>query len=245
MLLMDHFSSLKMFANMGYGTDTDHTVRQLKRWFSTFIVARSSRCDNGPPFFSMGFKDFCDKYCIDLQHTSPYNLVSFGAAERGVGLVKGIMKKTEEKGLCFEEALAAIKNTRNESGFSPNQLFFLRNLRDPSLPNLLAEPVVEEMMEARDRVRARAMVKKDEDNRGWPKLHRGDLVRGRHPKTKEWSMKGEVVEVVHGERAVFVVMDDRSSRLYKREDVRLDTTKRYQENKEVELNSQLVGTELE
>ena len=58
-------------------------------------------------------------------------------------------------------------------------------------------------------------------------------------------MKGEVVEVVHGERAVFVVMDDRSSRLYKREDVRLDTTKRYQENKEEELNSQLVGTELE
>ena len=57
-------------------------------------------------------------------------------------------------------------------------------------------------------------------------------------------MKGEVVEVVHGERADFMVMDDRSSRLYKREDVRLDTTKRYQENKEVELNSQLVGTEL-
>ena len=141
--------------------------------------------------------------------------------------MKAIMKKTKEEGLCFEEALAAFKNTRNKSGFSPNQLFFLRNWRDPSLPNLLAEPEMEEMVKARNRVRAGAMMKKDKDKRGWPKLHKGDVARGRHPKTKEWSMKGEVVKVVHGEKVVFVVMDDRSSRMYKREDVRLDTTKRY------------------
>ena len=142
--------------------------------------------------------------------------------------------------------LAALKkNTRKKSCFSPNQLFFLRNWRDPSLPNLLAEPVVEEMVEARDIVRAGNKVKMDKDKRGWPKLYRSDMVRGRHPKTKEWIMKGEVVEVVPGERAVFVVMDNRSSRLYKREGVRLDTTKRYQKHQEEELNSQLVGTELE
>ena len=92
------------------------------------------------------------------------------------------------------------------------------------------EPTVDEMVKARDRVRAGGMVKTDEDKRGWKQLHRGDQVRGRHPKTKEWSMKGEVVEVVHGGRAVFVVLEDRSSRMYKREDIRLDTTKRYQEN---------------
>ena len=38
--------------------------------------------------------------------------------------------------------------------------------------------------------------------------------------------------MVHGDRAVSVMMDDRSTRMYKREDIRLDTTKRYQENKE-------------
>ena len=43
-------------------------------------------------------------------------------------------------------------------------------------------------------------------------------------------MKGEVMEVVHGERAIFVVLDDWSSRLYKREVFRPDTTKKYQEN---------------
>ena len=33
--------------------------------------------------------------------------------------------------------------------------------------------------------------------------------------------------------------------MFKREDIGLDSTKRYQENKEKELNSQLLGTELE
>ena len=71
-------------------------------------------------------------------------------------------------------------------------------------------------------------MKTDEVKRGWPKLYRGNMVRGRHPKSKEWSMKGKGVEVGHGERVVFVVMGNRSSRLYKKEDVRLDTNKRYQ-----------------
>ena len=97
LLLMDHF-----YANMGWGTNTDQVVRQLKRWFATLGVVPSIRCDNGPPFFSMAFKAFCNEYCIDLQLTSPYNPESLGAAERGVGLVKAIMWKTEEKGSCFE-----------------------------------------------------------------------------------------------------------------------------------------------
>ena len=42
LLLMDHFSGLPMFANMRYGTNTDHIVRQLKRWFSTLDVALPS-----------------------------------------------------------------------------------------------------------------------------------------------------------------------------------------------------------
>ena len=71
LILVDHFSGLPMYHNMGWGTDTDKTVRQMKRWFSVFGVCRSIRCDNGPPFFSRGFKEFCDEYCIKLNLTSP------------------------------------------------------------------------------------------------------------------------------------------------------------------------------
>ena len=51
--------------------------------------------------------------------------------------------------------------------------------------------------------------------------------------------------MVRGGRAVLVVLDGRSSRMYKREDIRLDTTKRYQENEEEDLNKELRGSELE
>ena len=53
------------------------------------------------------------------------------------------MKKTEEEGSSFEEAFAALKNTRNKSGYSPNQLFLLHN---PFLPSLEPELFIEEMV---------------------------------------------------------------------------------------------------
>ena len=104
-----------------------------------------------------------------------------GATERGVGLIKAIMRMTEEEGSCFKEALAVFRNIRNESGYSPNELFFLRNWRD----HVLGEPVVEEMEKARDIVKVGHRVKKDENTRGWPQLHLGNIFRGRQPKTKE------------------------------------------------------------
>ena len=80
---MDHFSWLSMFARMGVSTDTEHAVRLLNIWFSTFGVARAITCDDGPPFFSMAFKAFCKDYCIDLQLTSPYNPESMGPLKGG------------------------------------------------------------------------------------------------------------------------------------------------------------------
>ena len=121
----------------------------------------------------------------------------------------------------------------------------MRNWCDPNLPHVLAEPVVEEMVKARDRVKAGRKVRTDKLKRGWPKRHLGYMVRGQHPKTKEWSMKFEGMEIGHGERSVNVALEDNSSRLFMREDVRLDSTKKYQEAEEEGLNTHLVGMGLE
>ena len=136
-------------------------------------------------------------------------------------MVKKIMAKTEEEGTCVDEAMSVFKNTRNESGYSPNQLFFLRNWRDPHLPDLRGEPEVEEMVKARDRVRGDcARVKKDELKSAWPRLFPGDMVRGQHPKTKVWNLKGTVLGMVHGDRAVNVDLDEGEPRLFARDAVR-------------------------
>ena len=85
-------------------------------------------------------------------------------------------------------------------------------------------------------------VRKDELSSAWPRLLPGDKVRGQHPKTKEWSLKGEVLEMVHGDRAVNVDLDEGEPRLFARDAVRKDTTRTYQEQEEEELRSQLAGT---
>ena len=115
---------------------TAHTFKQLKRWFSTFGMSRSNICVNGPPFFSRGFQEFCNEYCIQLNLTTSYNPESSGAAEREIGLIKTIIKKTEEEGLCFEESLAVFRNTSNERGYSLNQMFFLRIWQDQKFAGL-------------------------------------------------------------------------------------------------------------
>ena len=71
------------------------------------------------------------------------------------------------------------------------------------------------------------------------------MIKGRNPKTNEWILKGEVIEVVHGDRSVNVALEDSRSRLFMREDVRVDSTKKYQEAEEEELKSQMAETSLE
>ena len=68
---MDHFSGMPLYKKMAISTDNEYTVRQLKRWFITFGASQSVRCDNGPPFSSSAFKEFCDKYGIQLNLTFP------------------------------------------------------------------------------------------------------------------------------------------------------------------------------
>ena len=148
-----------------------------------------------------------------------------------MGLIKQIMKKTEEEGSDKEDALAVFRNTRNESGYSPIQLFSLRNWRDHNLPDLTAEPVMEEMVKAREMVNGGCYkVREDELKAAWPALHAGDMVRGQHPQTKEWSLKEEVLEMVHRNRAFNVDLDDGRTRLLARDGVRKNTTKAYRQD---------------
>ena len=67
------------------------------------------------------------------------------------------------------------------------------------------------------------------------------MVRGQHPQTKIWSLKGKVLEMVHGDRAVNVELYEGRTRLFARDALRKDTTRAYQEQEEEELRVQLVG----
>ena len=55
------------------------------------------------------------------------------------------------------------------------------------------------------------------------------MVRGQDPKTKEWSLKDEVLELVHGQRSLNVGLEDGKSRLFRRGAFKKDSTKKYQD----------------
>ena len=70
-------------------------------------------------------------------------------------------------------------------------MFFLRNWRDRNLPDLLAEPMLEEMEKAMERVQGGCKrVKEDKKKGAWPKLHAGDMVRRQEPKQRNGASRG-------------------------------------------------------
>ena len=90
----------------------------------------------------------------------------------------------DTEGSCFKTGFASHKTTRTESGFSPAHLFFLRNVRTPGTQSFWKELVMEDMVQARDRVRA-ARETKEEDRQGLLPLEVGNLVLGQPPKSFE------------------------------------------------------------
>ena len=49
------------------------------------------------------------------------------------------------------------------------------------------------MQKANDRAKVGWKLKADKEQERLAKLHLGDTVRGRDPKTNEWSLKGELI----------------------------------------------------
>ena len=220
MVMVDHFSSMPFYTKMKR-TTAEAVIKQLVVWFNMFGAVRYVRSDRGPPFSSTAFADFCKSWNICLNLTAPYSPISSGGAERSIGVLKAILNKVDQEGSCFETALAAYKTTRTESGYSPAQLFYLRNVRTARSPSLWQEPRIEEMVEARDRIRA-ARASKEEDRPGLPPLVVGDLVVGQHPKSGQWTLAGEVSTATHGGRAYWVKFHEGGGRLFTRVDLKLD-----------------------
>ena len=85
----------------------------------------------------------------------------------------------------------------------------------PRSPSLWQEPSVEEMVVARDRIRA-ARATKEEDRPGLAPLGVGDLMVGQHPMSGQWTMAGEVSTVTHGGRAYWIKFHEGGGRLFSR-----------------------------
>lgn len=69
-------------------------ILELRRIFSYFGLPNTIVSDNGPPFNSAEFKDFCTSNSIKFLKSPPYHPQSNGAAERAVQTVKNGLRKS-------------------------------------------------------------------------------------------------------------------------------------------------------
>lgn len=124
---------------------------KLLDFFSIFGLPKELVSDNGPPFQSYGFNNFCKSHKIEMTHTPPYHPPSNGQAERAVRTVKQCFLKFflgDEQCLPIEKKIKKFLIYHNNTpstvtGKSPSEIIFLYKPR--TLLDLVNEKKKEEI----------------------------------------------------------------------------------------------------
>lgn len=132
LIIVDAFSRW-IDVNLLKTSNANSIIDHLRRFIVTFGLPREIVSDNGPPFNSSQFIEFCQKQGIKVTKSPPYHPESNGLAERGVQTTKNALKRflLDEKyrSLTINEQvdnfLFKYRNTPNAvSGISPSAIMF-------------------------------------------------------------------------------------------------------------------------
>ena len=209
--------------------DSANIIQTFRQYFSRWGVAKNVTTDGASVFTSHAMKDFFERWGVQHRVSSSYYPRANKRAEVAVKSAKRlVMENLGPRGSLdtdrFARALLAHRNNPDpETGVSPAQVIFGRELRD-HLPALVSryQPRQEWRLEAD--LRERALAKRhgrmeqrlQHGARVLPPLSCGDTVVLQDLQTNDgkpgrWTKSGEVVEVlpydaylvrVHGSRAV-------------------------------------------
>ncbi|KAG7294716.1 hypothetical protein JYU34_022785 [Plutella xylostella] len=93
-------------AIMMRSTDSRSTIATFRSVFASQGLPSQLVTDNGPPFFSLEFKEFCEKNCIQHVTSAPYRPQGNGAAENAVKTIKKCLKRALHEGEDVATALS-------------------------------------------------------------------------------------------------------------------------------------------
>ncbi|CAG9134518.1 unnamed protein product [Plutella xylostella] len=93
-------------AIMMRSTDSRSTIAAFRSVFASQGLPSRLVTDNGPPFFSLEFKEFCVKNCIQHVTSAPYRPQGNGAAENAVKTIKKCLKRALHEGEDVATALS-------------------------------------------------------------------------------------------------------------------------------------------
>ena len=154
LVLVDHYSFYPEVTSVST-TSAPVAIRHLKSMFSRHGIPKTLRADNNP-FGSAEMRQFAKDWDFELVLSSPEYPKSNGLAEKAVQVTKKLIKKCIDSKQDINMALLAFRAAPNESGLSPAQLLFGRQVRTRL-------PVLESNLSGRFDNEAQNHIRKNQD----------------------------------------------------------------------------------
>ena len=198
-IITDYYSSYPEVFQLKK-TGSQQVVDVMKDTFSRHGIPSELVSDNGSQYKSKTFKQFSKQWEFTHTTSSPRYSRSNGLAESAVKTVKTMIKKCIATNTDVKKGLLAIRNTPLSCGASPAELLMNRQLND-NLPRLPAN-LTTNKPKRRDLMAEREVQKHHHDKKlpttkpPTSKFLPGQRVAVQHHQSKEWSIRGQIVEKV-------------------------------------------------
>ena len=219
LFMVDGFSQYSWFHKFGPCPTSFQVVQILKKWFLEFGSPKFLRVDSGPQFLGP-FVEFCEESSIIIERASAYNPQSNGTAERNLGILKKLLKKSARGGDDFLQQFYTMQNMpRTAEGLSPARLFFQREVRSTMIysPPDVKDELAAGLQRHHDRERQRD-VRNQRRGRGLEsplELYVGQRVflQNETKRGKPYSIPGKIVSIREGGRSGWVWCPGKARRL--------------------------------
>lgn len=96
LLVVDYYSKFVEIDILSSGYNSYQVITKLKSIYARHGIPAIFISDNGPPFNSKEFSNFCENWGIDHITSSPYLPRSNGLAERTIQTVKKLLSKCRD-----------------------------------------------------------------------------------------------------------------------------------------------------
>ena len=169
----------------------------MKHVFAGQGIPKVVFSDNGPQFSAAEFEQFAK--CYDFEHvtSSPLYPRSNGLAEKSVGIVKNLLKKSRDDGSDFYTSLLIYRSTPILDGKSPAELLNNGRKLRSNLPMLDEHFVTSEKhVEGKKLQKAKQKHYYDKTVLELPPLAEGQVIRMRDAKDTHWAKTGVVIQQV-------------------------------------------------
>lgn len=203
LVVIDYYSNYPEIAQLS-STSADCVITHIKSFFARHGIPQSVVSDNGPQYNCREFRQFAEQYGFQHNTSSPLYPQANGKADKGVQIVKRLLKKARDSETDPYLALLSYRTAPLACGASPAELLMGRKLRT-TLPHIPLGMSNKGLFKKQQQLKLKQKENYDKSTRRLEALLKDDAVRIEDHNT--WDRKATVLEEV-GPRSFTVQTDD-------------------------------------